>query len=108
MVANRADKGLNIAYLEKLMSKLKMSKDKTYAENIPEWEEATKNTFATAGIGHLLSKFSSRMTPPDQVAALQVERELGWCLVVSDGGRSLSLPPPRPSLRVSPWLRLAP
>ena len=91
MVANRVDKGLNIAYLEKLMSKLKMSKDKTYAENIPEWEEATKNTFATAGIGHLLSKFSSRMTPPDQVAALQVERELRVVLSgIRWGSESLS------------------
>jgi len=97
MVANRVDKGLNIAYLEKLMSKLKMSKDKTYAENIPEWEEATKNTFATAGIGHLLSKFSSRMTPPDQVAALQVERELGVVLSgIRWGSESLS---PSPSAK---------
>jgi hypothetical protein len=98
MVANRVDKGLNIVYLEKLMSKLKMSKDKTYAENIPEWEEATKNTFATAGIGHLLSKFSSRMTPPDQVAALQVERELGVVLSgIKWGSGSLS-----PSPKIEP------
>jgi hypothetical protein len=100
MVANRVDKGLNIAYLEKLMSKLKMSKDKTYAENIPEWEEATKNTFATAGIGHLLSKFSSRMTPPDQVAALQVERELGVVLSgIKWGSGSLF---PSPSVKIQP------
>ena len=103
MVANRVDKALNIAYLEKFMSKLKMSKDKTYAENIPEWEEATKNTFATAGIGHLLSKFSSRMTPPDQVAALQVERELGVVLSgIKLGSGSLSPSPSVKSERMSP------
>ena len=55
MVANRIDKSLNIACFGKFMSKLTMSKDKNLAENIPEWEEAIKNTFATAGIGHLLS-----------------------------------------------------
>ena len=81
MVANRVDKGLNIAYFGKLMSKLTMSKDKTSAENILEWEEAIKNTFATAGIGHILSKFSSRMAPPNQV-----ERELGVVLSGIKGG----------------------
>ena len=57
-----------------------MSKDKRYAENIPEWEEGIKNAFATAGIGNLLSKCSGGMAPPDQVAKVQVERELGVVL----------------------------
>jgi hypothetical protein len=87
MVANRVEKGINVPYLEKLVTKLRMSKDKTFAENIPEWEEALKNTFATAGIGHLLYKFSNRMAPPDQVAILQVRREMG--LVIS-GIRNVS------------------
>ena len=77
MVANRADRGLlNLSYIGKLMTKLRMSKDKTFAENIPQWEEALKNAFATAGIGFLLGKHSSIKTPLEQVAALQVEREL--------------------------------
>jgi hypothetical protein len=80
MVANRVGKGPDLAYFGKLISPLKMSKEKMYAENIPEWEEGIKNAFATAGIGHLLSKFSGVMAPPDQVAQLQVERELGVVL----------------------------
>jgi hypothetical protein len=80
MVANRVGKGIDLAYFGKLISPLKMSKDKMYAENIPEWEEGIKNAFATAGIGNLLSKFSGVMAPPDQVAKVQVERELGVVL----------------------------
>ncbi|MFZ9065514.1 MAG: C2HC-type zinc finger protein, partial [bacterium] len=79
MVANRADKGIfnfNSTFFGKMMTKLKMSKDKSFAENIPEWEEALRNTFATAGFGHLLGRHSSLMAPPDQVARLLIEREL--------------------------------
>ena len=81
MVANRADKGIfNFTLFGKMMAKLRMSKDKSSAENIPEWEEALRNTFATAGFGHFLGRQSSLMTPPDQVARLLVERELETAL----------------------------
>ena len=60
------------------MSPLKTTKDKMYAENIPEWEEDTKNAFATTDIGHLLNKFSGRvMAHPDQVTKVQVESSKG-------------------------------
>ena len=80
MVANRVGKGFDLAYFGKWMSPLRMSKHKMYAENIPEWEEGTKNASTTAGIGHLLSNFLGVMAPHDQVAKVQVERELGVVL----------------------------
>ena len=58
------------------MTKLTMSEDRSYVKNIPEWEEGLKSTFATANIGWLLNKFSSMTAPPEQVASLQVEREM--------------------------------
>ncbi|MFZ8905090.1 MAG: hypothetical protein ACO20I_14250 [bacterium] len=95
MVANRVGKDLdltksNLTYFAKLILPLKMSKDKMYAENIPEWEESIRNAFATAGISRLLSQFSGVMAPPDQVAKVQVEREFGG--IVSD--MKLKLKPP--------------
>ena len=98
MVANRVGKGIDLAYFGKLISPLKMSKDKMYAENIPEWEEGIKNAFATAGIGNLLSKFSGVMAPPDQVAKVQVERELGVVL----SGMKLLLPSTSPLIKSEP------
>jgi hypothetical protein len=96
MVANRADKGnLNPTYFGEMMVKLRMSKDKSFAQNIPEWEESLKFTFATAGFGHFLSRYSSLMAPPDQVASLQVERELETVLsAIGRGSTKVKLEPP--------------
>ena len=79
MVANRVDKGGlqgSVAHYQQMMTKLTMSEDRSYVKNIPEWEEGLKSTFATANIGWLLNKFSSMKAPPEQVASLQVEREM--------------------------------
>lgn len=79
MVANRVDKGGlpgSVAQYQQMMTKLIMSEDSSYAKNIPGWEEGLKSTFATANLGWLLTKFSSMKAPPEQVASLQVRREM--------------------------------
>ena len=81
MVANRQGMShISVSYLEKLLVKLKMSKEKSYVVNIPEWEEALKTTFETGTLSGFLSKFSGIEAPPEEVARLQIERDMAVVL----------------------------
>lgn len=80
MVANQSV-SVKLSYLKGLLVKLRMSKDKSHALNVPEWEEGLKTVFAnTANLRRLLFEYSSIQVPGDQVAKLQVEREMAEVL----------------------------
>jgi hypothetical protein len=76
MVANQSVT-VKLSYLKGLLVKLKMSKDKSCALNVPEWEEGLKTVFAnSANLRRLLFEYSSLQVPGNQVARLQIQREM--------------------------------